>query len=163
MIREANKEDAINLAALSIQVWLHTYASDGIRTEISNFAIGTFTEKYFKSLMENPQYRILIFIKDSHLLGYIMINLESFWQDGSTGYEIDKLYIQEHFQRKGIGRLLIAEIAAKYGGAFWLSTWIHNENAINFYKHLGFIDIGARFFKLNNESHENRVLSFKKI
>jgi hypothetical protein len=36
MIRNAKKTDSINLAALSIQVWLHTYATEGIRKEISS-------------------------------------------------------------------------------------------------------------------------------
>ncbi len=34
MIRSAKKDDCLNLAALSIQVWLHTYAPEGITAEI---------------------------------------------------------------------------------------------------------------------------------
>ncbi len=162
MIREVNKTDSLNLAALSIQVWLHTYASEGIRKEISSFVTKTFTEEYFNKLLNDQNYRILVFIKENHLIGYILANLESFWQDKSHGYEIDKLYVQEHFQGFGIGRQLLSELAARYGDTFWLSTWVHNEKAINFYKHLGFIDIGHTYFKLdNNEQHENRILSFR--
>ena len=161
MIRRANKNDSINLAALSIQVWLHSYATEGIRKEISDFVIGTFTEQYFKDLLNNPSYRILVFIKEDHLVGYIMANLESFWQDQSNGYEIDKLYVQEHFQGQGVGRHLLSEMAAQYGGTFWLSTWIHNKKAISFYKDFGFIDIGHRYFELDKELHEHRVLAFK--
>jgi ribosomal protein S18 acetylase RimI-like enzyme len=160
MIRKAKKEDSLNLAALSIQVWLHTYAPDGIRRGISEFALGTFTEQYFKDLLKNPDYRILVFIKENHLIGYAMANLKSLWQDQSNGYEIDKLYVQEHFQGKGIGRCLISEMAALHGGSFWLSTWYHNWNAINFYKHMGFVDIGHRYFELEGELHENRVFAF---
>ncbi len=160
MIRKARKEDSINIAALSIQVWLHTYATDGIRRGISEFAIGTYTEQYFKELINNPDYRILVFIEEKHLVGYVMANLKSLWQDQSNGYEIDKLYVQEHFHGKGIGRRLISEMAARYGGRFWLSTWAHNWNAINFYKHMGFIDIGHKDFELEGELHENRVLAF---
>ncbi len=31
MIREAKPEDCVDLAVLSLQVWLHTYATKGIR------------------------------------------------------------------------------------------------------------------------------------
>ena len=162
MIQEANKTDSINLAALSIQVWLHTYASEGIRKEISSFVIKTFTEEYFDKLLSDPNYRILIFIKENHLVGYILANLESFWQDQANGYEIDKLYVQEHFQGIRIGRQLLSELAVRYGGTFWLSTWVYNEKTINFYKHLGFIDIGHTYFELDkDELHENRILAFR--
>jgi len=60
MIREANESDCINLAALSLEVWLSTYSIDGIRTENSQYALSTFTEKYFKKLLCNPKYKLLV-------------------------------------------------------------------------------------------------------
>jgi diamine N-acetyltransferase len=90
-----------------------------------------------------------------------MVNHNSLWKDKSNGYEIDKLYVQSPFQGRGIGGSLILEVAAQYGGTFWLSTWFRNEKAIGFYKHLGFIDIGHTCFEFQGESHENRVLLFK--
>ena len=122
MIREASIDDSMNLAALSIQVWLHTYATQGIRKEISKYAMQQFTAQYFESIFLNPSHQILVFIKEHHLVGYIMVNIESIWQDKSNGYEIDKLYVQEHFQGKGIGRNLISEMALRYGETCWLST-----------------------------------------
>lgn len=44
MIRVARKQDAINLAVLSMQVWLETYAQEGIRSEYSHHVLNTFTE-----------------------------------------------------------------------------------------------------------------------
>lgn len=41
MIRDATKEDCINLTALSLQVWLDTYAVDGIDRNISGFPCAT--------------------------------------------------------------------------------------------------------------------------
>ena len=133
MIRRANKNDSINLAALSIQVWLHSYATEGIRKEISDFVIGTFTEQYFKDLLNNPSYRILVFIKEDHLVGYIMANLESFWQDQSNGYEIDKLYVQEHFQGQGIGYSLLRDMLMQFKrrGAVNVSLNTLHDNMIS--------------------------------
>lgn len=162
MIREANSADSLNLAALSIQVWLHTYASSGIRKEISSFVFNTFTKEYFNNLLTDPDYRVLVFIKENHLVGYILANLLSYWQDRSNGYEIDKLYVHEYFQGQGVGRSLLSELALRYGGTFWLSTWVHNENAIKFYKHFGFVDIGHTWFQITkNELHENRIMAYK--
>ncbi len=160
MIRKANKEDCLNLTALSIQVWLHSYARSGIRNKISRYALSTFTEQHFNKLLDDSKYRTLVFTEENHLIGYIIVNLKSYYQDKSNGYEIDTLYVQEHFHGKGIGRKLLLEIKKRFGQKFWLSTWIKNENAIGFYKHIGFKDIGQKFFKLEDELHENRVLAF---
>ncbi|NQU66664.1 MAG: GNAT family N-acetyltransferase [Candidatus Marinimicrobia bacterium] len=163
MIRTAKQEDSTNLAALSIQVWLHTYAIDGIRIEISEFVMSNFTMKHFENLVSSPMRRTLVYILEDHLVGYIMINLESYWQDKSNGFEIEKFYIQEHFQGKGIGRKLLSEVSNLFGCSYWLSVWVHNVKAIEFYKHFGFRDSGRVEFVLGNESHENRVLVYKRI
>ena len=162
MIREANKKDSINLAALSIQVWLHTYATDGVRKELSSFVLNEFTKEKFLSHINNPDYRILVAIENDHLVGYVMINLKSFWKNESNGFEIEKLYVQEHFQGTGLGRKLISEVMDRYGDAFWLSTWVENKAGIGFYKHLGFVDVDHLDFKLSeDEIAENRVLVFR--
>ena len=42
MIRKALQSDCLDLAALSLQVWLHTYATKGIRSQISQYALSHF-------------------------------------------------------------------------------------------------------------------------
>ncbi|MFA8343457.1 MAG: GNAT family N-acetyltransferase [Rhodothermaceae bacterium] len=160
MIREAVKKDCINLAALSIEVWLNTYAVSGIRTTFSRYVLSHFTEQHFTDLLEKENIKILVFEEKEHLTGYILIDKESFYEDKSNGYEIETLYVQEHFHGKGIGKKLIQEMMAKYGNNCWLSALVHNSNAISFYKHLGFKDIGEIYFELDGEKHENRVLSY---
>jgi len=159
MIRLANKNDCQNLAALSIQVWLHTYATEGVRKEISNYVLTTFTEKYYVNLLETATYRIFVHVEKDNLLGFIVINLDSFFKNESNGYEICTFYIQEHFQGQGIGKGLLNEIKKNHGDVFWLSTWVHNNDAISFYEKCGIKDIGSIEFKLGDELHENRVLS----
>ena len=159
MIREANKGDVLNLVALSIEVWLHTYAKDGIRNEISKHVLSTYTVKYFEELLGNPDYKILVAIENQHLVGYIVVNLVSFFESELNGYEVDTLYVQEHFHGKGVGRNLLSEVKAQFGSSLWISTWVQNKEAIGFYKYLGFKDIGSTQFDLEGEQHENRVLA----
>ncbi len=160
MIRDANRNDCQNLAALSIQVWLHTYAIEGIRKNDSNYVLTTFTEQYYTNLLETPIYRIFVHVEKDNLLGFIVVNLESFFKDESNGYEICTFYIQEHFQGQGIGKGLLNEIIKNHGNLFWLSTWVHNSAAINFYKKFGFKDIGTIDYKIGDELHKNRVFSY---
>ena len=80
-----------------------------------------------------------------------------------NGYEIDTLYVQEHFQGQGLGKEMLLQMAKYFGDTYWLSTWVYNLSAIAFYKYLGFEDIGKIMFHLGDELHENRVLAVKNI
>lgn len=159
MIRKANESDCINLVALSLEVWLQTYSMDGIRTENSKFVLSTFTEAYFKKVLLDPKYSLLVFTEGIYLRGYVLVNLNSQFESEENGFEIEKLYVQGPFQSRGIGKKLLLEIKTKYGNKFWLYTWVRNKS-INFYKEFGFEDIGQYNFKLGNDIIENRVLAY---
>ncbi len=77
MIREAKEPDCINLAALSLEVWLQTYSIGGIRTENSKYALSTFTEEHFKELLRDNKYKLLVSVDGIYLRGYALVNLKS--------------------------------------------------------------------------------------
>jgi len=164
MIRAATEEDCLNLTALSLQVWLNTYALDGIRTEYSEFALSTFTEQKFRELLISPSHHLLIYTDGDFIRGYILINLDSHFESKETshkelGYEIEKLYVQDNFQGKGIGKEFLLEVGNLFGNRYWLYTWEENAS-IAFYHHLGFKDIGEFNFELKSGLIKNRVLAF---
>jgi diamine N-acetyltransferase len=159
MIRNANISDCINLAALSLEVWLRTYCVDGIRSENSKFAISTFTEESFKKVLSDSNRRILVFTEGIYLRGYVLINLESYYQSEDTGFEVEKLYVQEAFQGKGVGQKLLQEIKGRYGNSFWLYTWVRNKS-IQFYKNFGFREIDRYQFNLGHDTIDNFVMAY---
>jgi len=163
MIVEATKHDILNLRVLCTQVWLHTYAKLGVRDEISKFVLNTFTHEYFENMLESNAFKIYLYKQDNHLIACVIANLESSYKSSDNGYEIDTLYVQEHFQGLGLGKILLYEMAKNFGDNFWLSTWVHNTPAIEFYNYLGFKDIGEIKFRLDNELHENRVLAINNL
>lgn len=159
MIRKALKSDCLDLAVLSLQVWLHTYATKGVRFQISQYALSTFTEEYFVKLLEREFVDIRVFEEDSHLIGFIVADLNSNFE-GHSGYEIVTLYVSQHFHGKGVGRRLLKEIEKVHGSPFWLSTWVNNHGAIGFYNKLGFNIVGELNFNLEGELHRNHVLVY---
>jgi ribosomal protein S18 acetylase RimI-like enzyme len=161
VIREANKSDAINLVALSLEVWFKTYCFDGITSVHSKYALSLFTEPYFHRLLSHKNYRVLVSIDGIYLRGYAVINLDSRYTAYDFGFEIEKLYVHSECQGKGIGRKLLNAVEEKIGDKFWLYTWVRNSS-IGFYEHLGFRDIGQYNFMLGNEMIENRVLAYSK-
>ena len=159
MIREAQETDCINLVALSLEVWIQTYSKDGIRTENSQYALSTFTETYFMKFLTNPNYRLLVFTEDIYLRGYALINLESRFEHEKNGFEIEKLYVQNAFQRQGIGQSLLSEIIARYGKRFWLYSWVRNAST-EFYRKFGFRHIGHYQFTFENTTIDNHVFAY---
>jgi len=161
MIRKANPTDCLNLAALSLQVWLHTYAINGLREQISQYALSTFTEGHFNELLRLDSYDILVYEEDDRLFGVVVVDLESTFNGSvDSGYEVVNLYVSQHAQGRGIGSKLLKEIECLHGLPFWLSTWVENHAAIEFYKKLGFCIIGELDFNLQGELHRNYVLSY---
>ncbi|MCK5312287.1 MAG: GNAT family N-acetyltransferase [Desulfobacteraceae bacterium] len=160
MIQEMGKYDFQNLTALAIQVWLHTYATEGIRDKISKFVFNKFTPEYFECIYKAKNQDLLIAVENRHLVGFITIDLGSRCGiDDFQGYEVVTLYVQEHFQEKGIGTKLLNAMMDKHGSKQWLSTWVHNYKAILFYENFGFKNIGTILFNLEGEKHENLVLA----
>ena len=161
LIREINDTDYKNLSALAIQVWLHTYAKDGVRKEYSDYVLSKFTPDYFRDIHKAGSKTIYVALEYDHLVGFITVDMNSVPSEIEfQGNEIVTLYIQEYFQGKGIGKKLIEKAVQELKSSLWLSTWIHNTNAIEFYKHFGFNISGTTYFHLGDEKHENYILTY---
>jgi ribosomal protein S18 acetylase RimI-like enzyme len=165
MIRPATGEDAQNLAALAIQVWLHTYATSGIRSSLAAYALTAFTQANFETLLQDPTHTVLLAEIEDHLVGYADLAFESPRVEvPDTRTELATLYVQEHFAGMGIGSSLLeacAAVARERCGSpdFWLSVYHGNARAIAFYRKHGFTTRGSFPFVFGGESHENFVLA----
>ncbi|THB79036.1 MAG: GNAT family N-acetyltransferase [Desulfobacteraceae bacterium] len=160
MIRDMRIDDCKNLAALSIQVWLDTYAREGIRTEFSEFVLSCFTPAYFEEILESCNRHLLVCEIKDHLVGYVSMDTDPERPDTSCiGAEIVTLYIIHAFHRRGLGSQLVRSARERCGPRLWLTAWIHNDPAIRFYESIGFKRVGRTWFDLMGEQHENLILA----
>lgn len=163
-LRPATQEDALCLSVLATQVFLDTYATTGIRPAIAKEVLHTFSVSAFASLLDQHGTFIHVVERDGHLLGFSQINIGTRQELLTARHpaELDRLYVQEAFTRMGLGSQLlqIAETtAAQHGTDFmWLTSWVHNARALQFYARQGYADIGSTSFLMDGETHENRVL-----
>lgn len=156
MIRQATSSDCINLAALSIKVWLDNYAIVGIRREFSQYVFDTFSEKKFIEHVNDPNCRLLVCEERGAIQGYALLNLTSYYISPANGYEVQRLYIDGRFKHQGIGLALLTEIEQRFGPTYWLYSWV--ENAANgFYQHLGFHKVGTISIDISGHTVENNV------
>lgn len=148
-IRKATFEDTESIAALGLCVWIDTYATEGLRFKLGNYALALFAREKIQDLLKFKT--ILVAEQAEHLVAYAVLDI------GNESSEIENLYVLPKFQRRGVGRTLVNTMACEYSG-LWLSCWEHNHSAIGFYKALGFIEHGESFFDLDGEQYRNLTL-----
>jgi GNAT superfamily N-acetyltransferase len=75
--------------------------------------------------------------------------------------ELKRLYVQEPFTSKGVGRALLQRaeaLAASQGTrALWLMAWTGSPRALAFYAKQGYEELGTSSYVYENEVHETRV------
>lgn len=164
-LRPATADDALCLGVLAMQVFLDTYATDGIRPAIAREAMSAYAPEVYQRLLQAADTVILVAERHGHLLGFAQLTLGTAHHllPAGTPAELDRLYVQEPFTGQGLGRVLLhaAEQAAARRGAslLWLSPWVHNHRALHFYAREGYADVGTTWFEFEGERHENRVLT----
>lgn len=162
-IRRAELSDVANLAVLKQQVWIATYAVQGIRTEFSNYVLSEFTmQKVSRSITDDNRVTFIAEI-DNHCIGCIEIALNTECPVASVkAPEITILYVLERFLGRGIGKMLLDEASDALKrmniDAVWLTVYYLNERAISFYEHNGFIEIGKAYFEMDGNRYENKVM-----
>ena len=160
-LRAAAFSDAECLTALGIQVWLHTYATQGIRLNIARCALREFTPEYFRSVIRDPECHLTVAERNDHLLGYALTKMGDVCPGRRyPSTELVSLYVQEHFAGLGIGTSLLRQsesIAERRDDAVWLTVNAQNARAIAFYRQRGYQEIGEDYFELENERHVNYV------
>ena len=162
-VRNAIPSDAERLAALGMQVWLHTYATNGISQDIASYVLMEFTAAKMSALLADPSAVVLVAEAAGCLAGYATLQLDMPCPSDSTAtVELATLYIQAHFSRQGLGTRLLARaeqaVRDRAGSALWLTVNAHNATAISFYTAHGYTKIGTAYFSLGNTQHENHVL-----
>ncbi|AOT10263.1 GCN5 family acetyltransferase [Pseudoalteromonas luteoviolacea] len=156
MVREAQLQDTRSLAALALQVWLTTYTKDGMRDDYASFALSHFTADYFEALLMSDDYGVLVCLDDSAIIGFSVVNLVSQFQGKPYGFEVEKLYVHNNFQGRGIGKQLLDAISQRWGRKFWLYTWVENDSN-HFYQRLGFKLVGELTFDFSGVVIHNNV------
>ncbi|SDO49598.1 GNAT family N-acetyltransferase [Phyllobacterium sp. OV277] len=162
-IRTAKADDALNLAALSTQVWLHTYAKAGLRNTLSRYVFAAFTEKKLAAEIANGAKQLLVCEVDACLVGYAKIAYRAICPVRRLeSVEIETLYVQEHFSGHGVGSALLQAAMdhsrAKGWNEVFLMVNLENHRARTFYETRAFERIGTVDFALEDERHANAVL-----
>lgn len=161
-IRNASRGDASSLAALSIEVWLNTYADEGVLPAYGDHLMSTFTEAAFLDQLDDRDIRLIVCEREGALLGYAKLVLDSKPPNPACGTtELATLYVRRHHQKLGIGTALFDRAVAtgREVGAASLFLTVNRANAaaIGFYRSRGMRYEGDWMYEFQGISVANHV------
>ncbi len=147
-----------------MQVFLDTYATEGVRPDLEREAFREYSEQAFLARLSDPNCTFVLASAQSALVGFAEIHRSRQAPiENLPGWELVRLYVQPQAQRSGLGTLLLrrAETIALQGGApnLWLSVWEDNARALSFYSAMGYADVGASTYALEGREYGNRVVA----
>jgi GNAT superfamily N-acetyltransferase len=164
-LRAGTEHDAITIAALAVQVFLDTYATEGVRPDLAREAFEGYSTEAFADRLARPDRCFVLAMHGNALQGFAEV-LTSECQApaaGIRGAELVRLYVQPRAQRSGVGRALLeraeALAAAASLSAQWLRAWDGNPRALAFYARMGYADFGATTYTFQGRTYGNRVLA----
>ena len=161
--RKARHDDAASIAVLATQVWLHTYATEGVSAEIADYTRNELSPEKYQTIQKDPATHIWVAERGGCLVGFVVLKMDAPSPANILMLaELQTLYVQAHFLRQGVGRQLLS-VAEKEafdlaGMPLWLSVNANNTQAIGFYLRQGYTKQGVTDFWLGNQKHENLVM-----
>ena len=164
-LRRAVPADSLCLWALAMQVFLDTYATEGIRPALAREVSSSFSQARFDHVIADDRTRLVVAEHDGHMVGFAQVSLSATHELAPRGVQAEllRLYVQEPFTGVKVGTRLLAEAerlaASEAATVLWLTPWVHNHRALAFYARRGYADFGLTSFTFEGESHENRVLA----
>ncbi len=162
-IRIGTVADAETISALAIQVFLDTYATEGVRPDLAHEAFAEYGQDVFAQRLGQDARVFYLAVQGPGLVGFAEVLRDSAPSPipGVSGSELVRLYVQPQAQGAGVGRTLLQSVercASQAGAAgVWLTAWEHNARALAFYKRQRYEDIGHTLCVIQGQSFGNRV------
>lgn len=164
-LRLADVDDALCISVLATQVFLDTYATDGIRPSLAREVREHLSVEAVTAHLSQPNARFIVAERAAHLIGFAQLSLGRPLsvdpQRPAAG--LNRLYVLARFAGTGIGTALLRRaeaLAADQGCALlWLTSWVGNTRALAFYGRRGYKDVGSSTYSFEGEHYENRVFA----
>ncbi|WP_296255247.1 MULTISPECIES: GNAT family N-acetyltransferase [unclassified Pseudomonas] len=162
-LRGATTDDALRIAVLGMQVFLDTYATEGIREVLAREVLESFSPDAISRLISRGNTWLIVAESKRHLVGFAQLSTQAdhpMLLDPEAA-ELQRLYVQERFTGCGIGWRLLAlaeqQARAQRASMLWATVWVGNQRALAFYPKQGYAHLGSPAYALQNEVHQNAL------
>jgi diamine N-acetyltransferase len=160
-LRIATSNDVASLSALSLKVWLATYAKRGITDEIAQYVLNKFSLNAMAAMVSDTEIFVPVVEIDGHLVAYAQLKLNAMCSsDERFTAELSTPYVQEPNFGEGLGSKLLdtcLETLSLSGkpSEMWLRVNSKSTRAIEFYTRHGFEHLSSVWIDFDGERNEN--------
>jgi len=168
IIKEAKLKHAGLLSKISKTTFLTPHGHSAPKEDIDNYLEQNFSKQNFIDELSNKTNQYYLIYVDDKIAGYskIIFNKPQSTITSKNVTYLSRLYLLKDFYGLGLGRILFDfnKNLCKQNNqvGIWLYVWIKNDNAISFYKKMGFKKIGNAEFKISEtHSNPNHILYLK--
>ncbi|MEK4459416.1 GNAT family N-acetyltransferase [Paenibacillus sp. FSL R10-2748] len=164
-IIKCSREDLQILQEISIETFNDTFKDQNSPENMKAYLERAFNFKQLEEELSNVSSEIFFIYFNEELAGYLKVNMNDAQSEklGDESLEIERIYIKNKFQKHGLGKYLLnkaIEIAMEHNKKkIWLGVWEKNENAIAFYKKMGFVQTGVHSFYMGDEEQIDFIMT----
>lgn len=150
---------------MSIETFNDTFKDHNSPENMTAYLEKAFTEYQLEKELSNKASEFYFIYNNDVIAGYLKVNVNDVQSEpmGDETLEIERIYIRQPFQGRGLGKFLInkaVELAeAQNKSSIWLGVWDKNDNAIGFYKNIGFVQTGAHSFYMDEEEQIDVIMT----
>jgi diamine N-acetyltransferase len=164
-IKKCTREDLRKLQEISYETFNETFKHQNSPENMNAYLEKAFNLKQLEEELSNIYSQFFFVYFNNEVAGYLKVNTNDAQSEemGEESLEMERIYIKNRFQKNGLGKYLLnkaMEVAVERNKKkIWLGVWEKNENAIAFYKNMGFVQIGAHSFYMGDEEQMDFIMT----
>jgi diamine N-acetyltransferase len=164
-IRQCNLEDLHKLQEISYETFNETFKEQNSLENVNAYLVKAFNFKQLEKELSNSSSQFFFVNFNNEVAGYLKVNTDDAQTEemGDESLEIERIYIKNQFQKLGLGKYLLNKATdigmERNKKKIWLGVWEKNENAIAFYKRMGFVQSGSHSFYMGDEEQTDCIMT----
>ncbi len=172
VIKQCKADDIEALRKISYDTYNDTFREMNTRETMDKYLNEAFAREKLLAELSNPGCSFFFIYSgrecpdsgSAYPAGYLKLNTAPSQTDinDPLSLEIERIYVVREYKGKGLGKVLInyaAQNALELGKKYlWLGVWEKNEEALSFYKKMGFEIEGKHSFRMGDEIQSDFVM-----
>ncbi|MCM3171783.1 GNAT family N-acetyltransferase [Paenibacillus sp. MER 99-2] len=163
-ITKCTLNEVLQLQDISIETFHDTFKNQNSPENMKDYLERAFNAAQLEKELANRSSQIYFIYFHDELAGYLKMNMNDAQSEsmGEEAMEIERIYVKKAYQKHGLGKHLLnkaIEIATEQNKhKIWLGVWEKNDNAIAFYKRMGFVQQGSHSFYMGDEQQTDFIM-----
>ncbi|PEJ57122.1 GNAT family N-acetyltransferase [Bacillus sp. AFS002410] len=163
-VKKCILEDSHLLQEIGYETFNETFKDQNTEENMIAYLENAFNLKQVEKELSNLSSKFFFVYFHNEIAGYLKVNTSDAQSEemDEESLEIERIYIKKNYQKHGLGKYLFntaMEIAlALNKKKIWLGVREKNENAISFYKKMGFVQTGSHSFYMGDEEQIDYIM-----